>query len=215
MAATILKPTTAAAAGIRLAADDRNVTVSAELDRLLARVADGDADAFASFYDQTKARVFGLVLRVLRDQGYSEETVQEVYLQVWRSASAFHPEAGSALSWVLTLAHRRAVDRVRAEHSAARRDLQYGSAMSSPAFDEVVDTALRRDEQRQVVRCLSVLSEAQRRCLELAYYDGLTYQQVAEGLATSLSTVKSRMRDGLARLRGCLRANADEAGEPA
>jgi RNA polymerase sigma-70 factor (ECF subfamily) len=215
MAATILKPMTAAATGSRLAADDRNVTVSAELDRLLARVADRDLAAFTSFYDQTKAKVFGLVLRVLRDQGYSEETAQEVYLQVWRSASAFHPEAGSALSWVLTLAHRRAVDRIRAEQTAAQRDSKYGSTMSSVAFDEVADTALRRDEQRQVVRCLSVLSEAQRRCLELAYYDGLTYQQVAEGLATSLSAVKSRMRDGLARLRDCLRAGTHEAEEPA
>ena len=87
--------------------------VTTDLDELLRQVAQRDVDAFATFYDRTRARVFGMVTRVLRDPGYSEETTQDIYLQVWRSAGSYDPAAGSPLAWLLTLAHRRAVDRVR------------------------------------------------------------------------------------------------------
>ena len=91
-------------------------------------MAQRDADAFAAFYDLTRARVFGLVSRVLRDPGYSEETAQDVYLQVWRSAANYDPNAGSPLAWLLTVAHRRAVDRVRSEQAASQRESRYGAA---------------------------------------------------------------------------------------
>src|SRR5262249_10180583 len=107
--------------------------VTNDLDALLRRVAAGDADAFAEFYDATRARVFGLVARVLLDSGYSEETTQDVYVQVWRSAASYDPRQGSAISWVMTLAHRRAVDRVRAEQAASRRESRYGAANVDPA----------------------------------------------------------------------------------
>ena len=113
-----------------------------DLDALLRRVADGDADAFASFYDETCARVFGLILRVLRDRGYSEEATQEVYAQVWRSAAGFDAAEGSALAWVMTLAHRRAVDRVRAEVASNRRESTYGAMHIDPAVDVVADAAV-------------------------------------------------------------------------
>jgi RNA polymerase sigma-70 factor (ECF subfamily) len=175
-----------------------------DLGTLLQRVAAGDADAFASFYDATCARVFGLILRVLRDRGYSEETTQEVYAQVWRAAAGFDPAEGSALAWVMTLAHRRAVDRVRTEAASSRREWDYGTTHLDRPSDVVAEAAVRGDDRRRVVGCLGTLSDSQRAAIELAYYDGLTYVQVSERLATSLGTVKSRMRDGLRKLRDCL-----------
>jgi RNA polymerase sigma-70 factor (ECF subfamily) len=178
--------------------------LTTDLDRLLRRVAQRDAAAFAEFYDATKARVFGLVTRVLRDPGYSEETTQEIFAQVWRAAASFDPQQGSALTWVMTLAHRRAVDRVRAEQAASRRDSKYGAANIETPTDVVADSAIERDERRRVAECLGGLSELQRQCIEMAYYDGLTYAQVSQRLSTSLGTIKSRMRDGLRNLRECL-----------
>lgn len=178
--------------------------VTTDLDALLRQVARGDADAFAALYDVTRARVFGLVMRVLRDPGYSEETVQEIYLQVWRSADGYDPRAGSPLSWLLTLAHRRAVDRVRSEQAATARDTRYGAANADLPADLVADSVLLRDERRQVADCLGALTDAQRECIQLAYYDGLTYAQVSERLSANLATIKSRMRDAIRGLRRCL-----------
>jgi RNA polymerase sigma-70 factor (ECF subfamily) len=178
--------------------------VSSELDAQLRRVADGDAEAFAGLYDATSARVYGLISRILRDPGYSEETTQDVYTQVWRNASDYDPQQGSALAWLMTLAHRRAVDRVRAEVASTRRDARYAAVSNEPDTDVVADSAIRSDERRQVIDCLGSLTDLQRQAIELAYYHGLTYPQVSERLSTSLGTVKTRMRDGLRRLRDCL-----------
>lgn len=177
---------------------------SADLDILLRRVARQDVDAFAAFYDHTRSRVFGLVTKVLRDPGYSEETTQEVYLQVWKSAAKFDPSAGSALAWLLTLAHRRAVDRVRAEQAASRRDIQYGAATTEPPADVVAEAAILAEERRRVTECLESLTDTQRQCVDMAYYGGLTYVEVSERLAANLATIKSRMRDALRGLRNCL-----------
>jgi RNA polymerase sigma-70 factor (ECF subfamily) len=178
--------------------------VTADLDALLRRVAEQDVEAFATFYDNTRTRVFGLVLRVLRDPGYSEETTQDVYLQVWRSAGGYNPAAGTPLAWLMTLAHRRAVDRVRSEQSASQRDSRYGAANVDLPADRVAETVIQRDEQRQVVECLDSLTDPQRECIQLAYYEGLTYVQVSERLSANLATIKSRMRDGIRGLRKCL-----------
>jgi RNA polymerase sigma-70 factor, ECF subfamily len=178
--------------------------MTGELDALLRRAARHDVDAFARFYDLTRARVYGLVTRVLRDPGYSEETTQDVYLQLWRDAASFDPAAGSALAWLLTLAHRRAVDRVRAEQASTAREARYGAANADPPADVVADSAILREERRQVTQCLDSLTDAQRQCIELAYYGGLTYAQVSQRLLTNLATVKSRMRDALRALRHCL-----------
>jgi RNA polymerase sigma-70 factor (ECF subfamily) len=171
---------------------------------LLRRVARRDADAFAALYDNTRTRVYGLVIRVLRDPGYSEETTQEVYLEVWRAAGNYDSAKGSALSWLLTLAHRRAVDRVRAEESAGQRESRYGAATADPASDVVADSAIAADVRRRVAECLDGLTDAQRQCIEMAYYGGLTYTEVSRRLSANLSTVKSRMRDALRGLRNCL-----------
>jgi RNA polymerase sigma-70 factor (ECF subfamily) len=175
-----------------------------ELDTLLHRSARRDADAFAAFYDLTCSRVYGLVARVLRDPGYSEETTQEIYLHVWRSAADFDAATGSALTWVLTLAHRRAVDRVRAEQAASRRDQHYAVRTVEPPGDVVAESAILAEERRQVTECLGSLTDTQRECVELAYYAGLTYTEVSQRLMANLSTVKSRMRDALRSLRNCL-----------
>ncbi|MGE2690015.1 sigma-70 family RNA polymerase sigma factor [Mycolicibacterium pulveris] len=178
--------------------------VAADLGELLRRVARQDVDAFGVFYDLTRARVFGLVTRVLRDTGYSEETVQEIYLQVWRSADSYDPTAGSPLAWLMTLAHRRAVDRVRSEQSGSQRESRYGVATFEVPSDSVAESVISSDERRQVADCLGSLTDAQRECIQLAYYDGLTYAQVSEQLSANLATIKSRMRDAIRGLRKCL-----------
>ena len=187
-----------------LAAAARLPLVTAELDELLRRVARRDVDAFAAFYDRTRARVFGLVTRVLRDPGYSEETTQDIYLQVWRNADSYDPAAGSPLAWLMTLAHRRAVDRVRSEQAASQRESRYGAANVEPAGGPRRRVGDPRDERRQVADCLDSLTDAQREGIQLAYYDGLTYAQVSERLSANLATIKSRMRDAIRGLRKCL-----------
>jgi RNA polymerase sigma-70 factor (ECF subfamily) len=181
--------------------------LSGDLDALLRRVARGDRDAFATVYDLTKSRVFGLVVRVLRDAGYSEETTQEIYLEVWRTASEYDPAKGSGLAWLMTMAHRRAIDRVRAEQAGSRRESRYGAANVDPASDVVADSAIAGDERRRVTECLEALTDAQRQCIELAYYGGLTYTEVSHRLTANLSTIKSRIRDALRGLRNCLDAS--------
>jgi RNA polymerase sigma-70 factor, ECF subfamily len=175
-----------------------------DLDALLHRVARRDADAFAALYDHTRTRVYGLVTRVLRDSGYSEETTQEVYLEVWRTAGAYDSAKGSALSWLMTMAHRRAIDRVRAEQSGAQRESRYGASTLDPPRDVVAESAIAADERRRVVECLDGLTDIQRQCIEMAYYGGLTYTEVSQRLSANLSTIKSRMRDALRGLRNCL-----------
>ncbi|GAB2666427.1 sigma-70 family RNA polymerase sigma factor SigK [Gordonia jinhuaensis] len=182
---------------------------SSHLAGLMARVAEGDRGAFAELYDQTSPRVYGLILRVLRDPGYAEETAQEVYLSVWQSADRYSAEAGSVISWLLTIAHRRAVDRVRSEEAAGRRTFERGVAALVVDVDDTAERLERDDETAQVRNCLGTLTDVQRQSVELAYYGGLTYPQVAQQLGAALPTVKSRIRDGLRRLRTCLEVGRD------
>ena len=175
-----------------------------ELTELLERTARGDSAAFARFYDLTCDRVYGMALRVLRDHGFSEEATQEVYLQVWRSASTFDPRSGSALSWLITMTHRRAVDRVRSESASSRRSTIYGVTAIPRPGDEVGEIVESRERGRVVRHGLDALTDLQRESVELAYFHGLTYREVAERLDVGLPTVKSRIRDGLHRLRAHL-----------
>ncbi len=191
-------------ADVRLPTMTGPLQSSGDLDALLRRVARGDNAAFAAFYDQTKTRVYGLVTRVLRDAGYSEETTQEIYLEVWRRAAEFDSAKGSALAWLLTMSHRRAIDRVRSEQAGSQRESRYGVSNLDPACDVVADSAIAGDERRRVAQCLEGLTDTQRQCIELAYYGGLTYAEVSQRLAANLSTIKSRMRDALRGLRHCL-----------
>jgi RNA polymerase sigma-70 factor, ECF subfamily len=174
----------------------------ARLAVLLGQVARGDENAFRRVYDETAGPVLGTVRRIVRDPAQSEEVMQEVLLEVWRTAARYDPQAGSPASWIMTLAHRRAVDRVRSEHSAARRELR--AAVSVVDFDEVTEAVEATLERERVRRCLSSLTELQREAVTLAYYHGYTYREVAELLGVAVGTVKTRMRDGLIRLRDCL-----------
>ncbi|MYX46696.1 sigma-70 family RNA polymerase sigma factor [Streptomyces sp. SID89] len=175
-----------------------------DLQRLLHEVALGDQEAFAAVYDAVVRSVLGVVRAVLRDQAQSEEVAQEVLVEVWRAAPRYRPERGTALNWILTLAHRRAVDRVRSAQAAAARDHRAALLDRTPEYDQVTEQVETRLEQEQVRRCLRTLTDLQRQSVTLAYYRGLTYRQVAEALALPLGTVKTRLRDGLIRLRDCL-----------
>jgi RNA polymerase sigma-70 factor (ECF subfamily) len=173
-----------------------------ELGALLALVARGDHGAYKAVFDRTASQVLGTVLAVVRDPAQSEEVAQEVMLDVWRSASRFDASLGSAAAWVATLAHRRAVDRVRSEQKAAERELRVAS--SAIAYDEVTEAVEARLDRERVRRCLGSLTELQRESVTLAYDGGYTYREVAELLGVAVGTVKTRMRDGLIRLRDCL-----------
>ncbi|CAL9667908.1 sigma-70 family RNA polymerase sigma factor [Streptomyces sp. enrichment culture] len=186
----------------------RNPSSQPDLQQLIREVALGDQDSFAAVYDAVAGSVLGVVRAVLRDRAQSEEVAQEVLVEVWRTAPRYRPERGTVVNWILTLAHRRAVDRVRSVEAAAARDHRAALLDRTPEYDEVTEQVETRLEREQVRRCLRTLTEIQRQSVTLAYYRGLTYRQVAEALALPLGTVKTRLRDGLIRLRDCLGVSA-------
>jgi RNA polymerase sigma-70 factor (ECF subfamily) len=171
-------------------------------DELLSRVARGDEAAFTKLYDLLAPRIFGLARRILRDPAQAEEVAQEALVEVWRTAARYDRAKGSAASWALTIAHRRAVDRVRSEQASADRERRV--ATEEVPYDDVVEQATARLERQQVQRCLKSLTELQREAITLAYYRGYSYREVAQLLDAGLPTIKTRMRDGLIRLRDCL-----------
>ena len=175
-----------------------------ELELALAAVARGDKAAFAAVYDRAAPAVLGTVRRILRDPAQSEEVMQEVLLEVWRTAARFDPATGSATAWITMLAHRRAVDRVRSEQRAAQRDVRAAIAAAEVGYDEVSEAVEASLDRERVRRCLDGLTELQRESVTLAYYGGYSYREVARLLGVAEGTVKTRMRDGLIRLRDCL-----------
>lgn len=174
------------------------------LEEMLGRAARGDQAAFGAVYDAMKSPVFGIVVRVVRDPAQSEEVTQEVFIDVWRHAARFDPEVGSARTWIMTMAHRRAVDRVRRAQAASEREHRAATRATTREYDDVVESVERSLEADRVRRCLEDLTDLQRESVTLAYYDGYTYPEVARRLNSPLGTIKTRMRDGLVRLRDCL-----------
>lgn len=172
---------------------------------LLRRVAEQDAKAFDELYTLTSGRVYGLVRRTLVDAELSADITQDVYLTLWQTAAArFDPRLGSGLTWIMTLAHRRAVDKVRSEESLRARHLKWSSKNQDVDYDQVADAVVRHSETAAVRTCLSALSPKQREAIDLAYFAGLTYVEVAERLGIPIPTAKTRIRDGILRLRKAL-----------
>ena len=171
---------------------------------LMRHVARGDESAFEQLYDVLIGPVYGAIRRIVRDPAQSEEVAQEVMVELWRTAARYAPERGTVMTFTMTLAHRRAVDRVRSAQAAADREDHVGRRDAARPFDEVAEQVTARFEQEQVRRCLGTLTELQRESVVLAYYGGRTYKEVGELLDTPLGTIKTRLRDGLIRLRDCL-----------
>jgi RNA polymerase sigma-70 factor (ECF subfamily) len=173
----------------------------AELLRLSSR---GDQAAFARLYDATAPRVLGLAVRVVRDPAQAEEVTQEAYLEVWRTAARFDPGRGSPLGWMLTIVHRKAVDRVRAAEASARRDRAYHDRNQPVDHDSTAEAAQASLDAHRVRGALAHLTEVQREAVSLAYLGGYTHTEVATMLDLPVGTAKTRIRDGLIRLRDAL-----------
>jgi len=173
----------------------------ATLAQQLSRSALGDEVSFADLYDATADRVFGLVLRLLRNHAMAEEVTQEVYLQVWQTAARFDPARGSAMSWLMTLAHRRAVDRIRSTEAENRRDTAHHQDSVEIEHDVTAASAEASIESERVRAALESLSPVQRSVLELAYFGGHTHTEIATMTGAPLGTTKTRIRDGLIHLR--------------
>ncbi len=171
-----------------------------ELDAVLSNVATGDRAAFSKLYDRVVPVVLGLAVRVVRDRTIAEEVTQEVMVEVWRTATRYDPSQGSALAWVGTIAHRRAVDRVRSEQAARRRAEKVAAEGGLTPFDSVSESVIEGQERARVRAGLDSLSRSQRQAIELAYFGSMTYREVAENLGLPLGTVKTRIRDGLLKL---------------
>lgn len=168
------------------------------------RVGRGDRAAFSTLYDETAPRLFGLIRRLVVDPAQAEEVTQDVYLEIWQTASRFDPARGKALAWMFTLAHRRGVDRIRSAQSSRDRDLRVGARDLEVPVDTVAEAAEVRVEHDRVHGVLGQLSDLQRECVTLAYYGGLSQSEIADRLQVPLGTVKTRLRDGMIRLRTAL-----------
>lgn len=187
--------------------DTQNACVIAPEDRaahlasLLLKTGQGSHDAFTALYRLSSRQVFGAVRRVVVDPGLSEEVTQEVFTVIWRDASKYDSGRGSPTAWMLTIAHRRAVDKVRSHQSSTNRDARWSAASWTRPYDEVTDSFIDRLEALLLLDALRTLSPLQREAIVLAYFGALTYREVADKLSTPLPTIKSRIRAGLQRLR--------------
>ena len=183
-------------------------TEAAHLVELMALSARGHEDAFAELYDLTSQRVYGIILRVLRSPDHAAEVMQEVYVEVWRQSARYSSTKGSVIAWMSTMAHRRAVDRVRSVSSEVARDERYALHRGDREIDQVWDGVEQRLDVERVRKGMASLTPIQREALTLAYFGGYTQSQVAQLLKLPLGTVKTRIRDGLIGLRDALGVEA-------
>jgi RNA polymerase sigma-70 factor (ECF subfamily) len=177
---------------------------AADLADLLRRAGRADEAAFARLYDATSSRVFGLALRVVRDPAQAEEVTQEAFLEIWRTAGRFDEAKGSPYAWILTITHRKAVDRVRSAEASTRRDTTYHQSNQPTDHDTTAEAVQASLEARRVRGALKTLTDVQQEAIGLAYFGGYTHTEVASMLELPVGTAKTRIRDGLIRLRDAL-----------
>ncbi|MHC5797582.1 ECF RNA polymerase sigma factor SigK [Lacisediminihabitans sp. FW035] len=178
---------------------------------LLLRVAEGDHQAFRELYELLAPRVHGLIRRTLVDDGQSQEVTQDVFLEVWRSASRFDASRGSAVSWIMMTAHGRAVDRVRASQASRDRDLRIGSRDREVYFDPVSEAGEVSVESARVSVAMGRLTPIQRDAISMTYFEGLTGPELAARLQIPVGTLKSRLREAMIRLRAELGSTIEGA----
>jgi RNA polymerase sigma-70 factor (ECF subfamily) len=177
-------------------------------DELMQRVAQGDKAAFAQFYDDTSTLVYSVVRRVLRDPSQSEEVTQDIYLEAWRTAARYEAATASATTWIVTMAHRRAIDRVRSSQASRDRDFKVGVRDLAHEFDHVSEEVEIRSDFARAKEALTALTALQREIVSLVYFDGYTQSELAERMQIPLSTIKTRLRDGLIRMRAEMTSTA-------
>ena len=175
---------------------------------LIQRIGAQNRDAFSQFYDRYSPIVYSLALRMLRAQSDAEDLLQEVFLQVWRQATAYSAERGSPEAWLINIARSRAIDKLRSIRRRERSFVLTDDPAAAESPDNVETSAGESETRLAMNSALANLPEAQRRVLELAYFDGLSQTEIATRLAEPLGTVKTRMRSGILRLRGLLRTQA-------
>jgi RNA polymerase sigma-70 factor (ECF subfamily) len=171
---------------------------------LLQRVARGDQVAFAVLYDRYGASCFGMALKICNNRALAEDVVQEAFLSIWQRAGRFDSERGSVAAYLFAAVHNKAVDAVRHEESLRRREEGVADFATETEGEEVVEAAWLGVRRKEVRSAVARLSPVQREALELAYFEGLTYSEVADKLGIPLGTAKTRLRDGMIRLRGLL-----------
>jgi RNA polymerase sigma-70 factor (ECF subfamily) len=168
----------------------------------LAAVGGGSSSAMADLYARTSAKLYGICLRILRDEGEAEEVLQETYVTVWRKASAFDQERASPITWLAVLARNKAIDRLRGRRPGGEGLEAAGElADDSPSAFDLVDEA---QERGRITRCLEELEPRQQSAIRSAFFDGASYPDLAEREGVPLGTMKSWVRRGLLRLKGCL-----------
>jgi RNA polymerase sigma factor (sigma-70 family) len=175
------------------------------LSPLMAQIATGDRDALKHLYDATSAKLFGVCLRILADREEAQDVLQEVYVTIWRRADRFDAARASVVTWAATIARNRSIDRLRARGPLARAEPIEGLEISDGAADAET-TLMAGDDRRRLHACLDQLDERTRGVIRAAFFEGLTYEALALRSDTPLGTVKSWIRRGLARLKGCLDA---------
>jgi RNA polymerase sigma-70 factor (ECF subfamily) len=176
-----------------------------ELVWLLAAVAKGDETAFERLYVATRAKLYGVLLRILRRTDWADEVMQESYVKIWRNAGAFNPQAASPITWMVAIARNSALDRLRKKTESSIEDEPYAAEI---AAEEPHPLARREinDELKRLLACMAALDEEQRRVLLLAYYNGWSREQLAAKFDRPVNTIKTWLRRGLIQLRECLGA---------
>ena len=169
----------------------------------MSATARGDRAAFAALYDRTHAKLFGIVLRILKDRARAEDVLQDVYLKIWQRASSYDRRYGKPVTWMAAVARNRAIDVVRAQRPTATLDEEGDEETVFQAGGNVA-TDLDPAEIEALRTCLSEIEEEDRNLILLAYYEGYSREELAERFAMPIGTVKTRLRRGLQRLRGCL-----------